>query len=131
MAKTFADVSEKEITRTIAEMFNETMQEYTDSDVIIVGAGPAGLTAGRDLAESWLKNTYCGTEQLPWRRILGRRLYDEPSHREGTSTKELWDELGVPYRKVKEGNCPRRGALMRVASFYKREHAMLVCAFCS
>ncbi|HEX2614497.1 MAG TPA: ribose 1,5-bisphosphate isomerase, partial [Nitrososphaera sp.] len=47
MAKIFADVSEKEITRTIADMFNETMREYTDSDVIIIGAGPAGLTAGR------------------------------------------------------------------------------------
>ncbi|MGI0036237.1 MAG: ribose 1,5-bisphosphate isomerase, partial [Nitrososphaera sp.] len=46
MEKIFADVSEKEITRTIVEMFSETMQEYTDSDVIIIGAGPAGLTAG-------------------------------------------------------------------------------------
>ncbi|HJU35520.1 MAG TPA: ribose 1,5-bisphosphate isomerase, partial [Nitrososphaera sp.] len=52
MVKIFADVSEKEITRTIAEMFNDTMKEYTDSDVIIIGAGPAGLTAGRDLAKA-------------------------------------------------------------------------------
>src|SRR3712207_8347069 len=66
MAKIFADVSEKEITRTIAEMFSETMREYTDSDVIIIGAGPAGLTAGRDLAREGVRtliieqNNYLG-----------------------------------------------------------------------
>ena len=51
--KIFADVSEKEITRSIASMFFETIQEYSDSDVIILGAGPAGLSAGREIAKSW------------------------------------------------------------------------------
>ena len=55
MNKTFAEVSEKEITRSIASMFNETIQEYADSDIIIIGAGPAGLTAGRRLATTGLK----------------------------------------------------------------------------
>ena len=55
MAKIFADVSEKEITRTIAQMFNETMNEYVDSDVIIIGAGPAGLTAGRVLCKAGVR----------------------------------------------------------------------------
>ena len=50
--KIFADVSEKEITRAIASMFYETIQEYSDSEVIILGAGPAGLFAGRDLCEA-------------------------------------------------------------------------------
>ena len=50
MGKIFADVSEKEITRTIAMMFNETIDEYANCDVIIIGAGPAGLMASRDLA---------------------------------------------------------------------------------
>ena len=45
MPKIFADVSEKEISRSIAAMFMETINEYTDSDVIIIGAGPAGLSA--------------------------------------------------------------------------------------
>ena len=49
--KIFADVSEKEITRSIASMFFETIQEYSDSDVIILGAGPAGLSAGREIAK--------------------------------------------------------------------------------
>ena len=55
MAKIFSDASEKEITRTIAQMFNETMNEFVDSDVIIIGAGPAGLTAGRDLAKAGVR----------------------------------------------------------------------------
>ena len=48
--KIFADVSEKEITRSITSMFFETIQEYSDSDVIILGAGPAGLS-------SWERNS--------------------------------------------------------------------------
>jgi len=38
MEKIFAESSEKEITRTIAKMFNETLIEYSDCDVIIIGA---------------------------------------------------------------------------------------------
>ena len=53
MEKVFAHVSEKEITRAIANMFNETLVEYTDSDVIIIGAGPAGLMAGREASKEW------------------------------------------------------------------------------
>lgn len=48
MAKIFADVTETEITRTISTMFNETINEYANCDVIIIGAGPAGLTASRE-----------------------------------------------------------------------------------
>jgi len=55
MAKIFSEVSEKEITRTIAMMFNETVVEYSDCDVIIIGAGPAGLMAGRELAKMAVK----------------------------------------------------------------------------
>jgi sulfide-dependent adenosine diphosphate thiazole synthase len=66
MDKTFAEVTEKDITKSIASLFNETIQEYADSDVIIIGAGPAGLTAGRKIASSGLKtlvveqNNYLG-----------------------------------------------------------------------
>ena len=55
MPKIFADVSEKEISRSIAGMFMETMNEYTDSEVIIIGAGPAGLSAGRELGRLGIK----------------------------------------------------------------------------
>ena len=49
-AKIFADAKEVEITRAIAEEFYSVLQERAESDVIIIGAGPAGLTAERELS---------------------------------------------------------------------------------
>jgi thiazole biosynthesis enzyme len=102
MAKIFADVSEKEITRTIATMFNETMAEYTDSDVIIIGAGPAGLTAGRDLANMGVRtliieqNNYIGGGYWVGGYMMNPVTVRAPAQK-------IWDELGVPYRKTREG----------------------------
>jgi sulfide-dependent adenosine diphosphate thiazole synthase len=102
MAKIFADVSEKEITRTIASMFSETMAEYTDSDVIIIGAGPAGLTAGRDLGRMGVKtliieqNNYIGGGYWVGGYMMNPVTVRAPAQK-------IWDELGVPYRKIREG----------------------------
>ncbi len=102
MAKIFADVSEKEITRTIADMFNETMREYTDSDVIIIGAGPAGLTAGRELGRSGVKtliveqNNYLGGGYWVGGYMMNPVTVRAPAQK-------VWDELGVQYRKISEG----------------------------
>src|SRR5688572_23782130 len=101
MAKIFADVSEKEITRTIAEMFNETMREYTDSDVIIIGAGPAGLTAGRDLARAGVRtliveqNNYLGGGYWVGGYMMNPVTVRAPAQK-------VWDELGVRYKKVSD-----------------------------
>ncbi len=102
MEKIFADVSEKEITRTIVEMFSETMQEYTDSDVIIIGAGPAGLTAGRDLARNGIRtliveqNNYVGGGYWVGGYMMNPVTVRAPAQK-------VWDELGVQYRKISEG----------------------------
>ena len=48
---TFEPVGEKEITRAIVGEFAKEFQEYVESDVIVVGAGPSGLMAARGLAE--------------------------------------------------------------------------------
>jgi thiazole biosynthesis enzyme len=102
MTKIFADVSEKEITRTIANMFSETMAEYTDSDVIIIGAGPAGLTAGRDLGRMGVKtliieqNNYIGGGYWVGGYMMNPVTVRAPAQK-------IWDELGVPYRKIREG----------------------------
>jgi thiamine thiazole synthase len=66
MTKVFADVTESEITRTIADMFNETINEYSNCDAIVVGGGPAGLMASRELAKVGIRtlvveqNNYLG-----------------------------------------------------------------------
>jgi thiazole biosynthesis enzyme len=102
MAKIFANVSEKEITRTIAAMFNETITEYTDSDVIIIGAGPAGLTAGRELGKMGIKtliieqNNYLGGGYWVGGYMMNPVTVRAPAQK-------IWDELGIPYRKITEG----------------------------
>src|SRR5574341_312940 len=102
MAKIFADVSEKEITRTITDMFNETMREYTDSDVIIIGAGPAGLSAGRELARAGVRtliveqNNYIGGGYWVGGYMMNPVTVRAPAQK-------VWDELGVPYRKITDG----------------------------
>src|SRR5918911_3249216 len=102
MEKIFADVSEKEITRAIATMFHETMEEYTDSDVIIIGGGPAGLTAARDLAKNKIRtlvveqNNYIGGGYWVGGYMMNPVTVRAPAQK-------IWDELGVPYRKIREG----------------------------
>jgi thiazole biosynthesis enzyme len=102
MEKIFANVSEKEITRTIAAMFNETMTEYTDSDVIIIGAGPAGLTAGRELGKMGIKtliveqNNYLGGGYWVGGYMMNPVTVRAPAQK-------IWDELGIPYRKITDG----------------------------
>ena len=99
--KIFADVSEKEITRSIASMFFETIQEYSDSDVIILGAGPAGLSAGREIAKSGARtliieqNNYLGGGYWVGGYMMNPVTVRAPAQK-------VWDELGVPYRKINE-----------------------------
>lgn len=44
------------MTKAIVEGFAKQFSEYVESDCIIVGAGPAGLMAGKELAEKGKKN---------------------------------------------------------------------------
>ena len=100
--KIFADVREVEITRAIANEFHSVLIDRADSDVIIIGAGPAGLTASRDLSNIGFKvlvieqNNYLGGGY--W---LGGYMMNPVTVRE--PAQKIWDELGVPYKKVSEG----------------------------
>lgn len=102
MGQIFADVSEKEVTRAIVHMFAETVIEYSDSDVIIIGAGPAGLMAGRQLAKMGAKtliieqNNYLGGGYWVGGYMMNPVTVRNPSQK-------IWDELGVPYRKISDG----------------------------
>src|ERR671920_605797 len=102
MTKIFADVNEKEITRAISGMFNETMMEFTDSDVIIIGSGPAGLSAGRELGKMGIRtlileqNNYVGGGYWVGGYMMNPVTVRAPAQK-------VWDELGVPYRKINEG----------------------------
>nr|MDP9289145.1 FAD-dependent oxidoreductase [Thermoproteota archaeon] len=102
MAKIFADVTETEITRTISMMFNETINEYANCDVIIIGAGPAGLTASRELGRMGARtlvieqNNYLGGGYWVGGYMMNPVTVRAPAQK-------VWDELGVPYRRISDG----------------------------
>ena len=47
----FSPVEEKNISKALIKEYYEQFDRATDSDVLIVGAGPAGLMAGRLLSK--------------------------------------------------------------------------------
>src|SRR3989304_155207 len=51
----FAPVGEKEITRAIVDEFSKEFLDYVTSDVIVVGGGPSGLVAAKDIAKKKYK----------------------------------------------------------------------------
>lgn len=100
--KIFTDVREVDITKAIADEFHSVLIDRAESDVIIIGAGPAGLTAGRELSSMGFKvliieqNNYLGGGY--W---LGGYMMNPVTVRE--PAQKIWDELGIPYKKVANG----------------------------
>ena len=99
---TFANVGEKSVTRAIVRGFADELIDYADSDVVIVGAGPSGLVAGRDLARAGRRvlllerNNYLGGGF--W---IGGYLMNKVTVR--APAQEQFDLLGVPYEEVEPG----------------------------
>jgi len=98
----FAPVSESQITKTIVERFASDLIDVVEGDVIIVGAGPAGLTAAREIALAGHKallierNNYLGGGF--W---IGGYLMNTVTVR--APGQEVLDEVGVPYDEVAPG----------------------------
>ena len=101
MAK-FYPVGEKEVTRAIVGGFLRQFEEYVESDVIIVGGGPSGLMAGRELAKTGAKiliierNNYLGGGF--W---IGGYLMNKVTLR--APAQAVLEELSIPYQKAVEG----------------------------
>ena len=97
-SKIFTDVREVEITRAIANEFHEVLIDRAESDVIIIGAGPAGLTASRELSNLGFKvlvieqNNYLGGGY--W---LGGYMMNPVTVRE--PAQKIWDELRSTIQK--------------------------------
>ncbi|MCJ2532124.1 MAG: sulfide-dependent adenosine diphosphate thiazole synthase [Candidatus Thermoplasmatota archaeon] len=102
MTTTFEYSSESEITRAILQGFSRDLNEYAESEVIVVGGGPSGLMTGKNLAERGVKvllierNNYLGGGF--W---LGGFLMNTITVR--APGQEVLEELGIPYEKAAEG----------------------------
>ena len=89
-------VSEKDVTRAIVREFAEQFDDYVESDVVIVGAGPSGLVCGKILAQTGLKvlieekNNYLGGGFWIGGYLMNKVTVREPADR-------ILDELGVPH----------------------------------
>jgi thiamine thiazole synthase len=99
---TFSRISEKQVTRAIISEFAGEFEDYVESDVIVVGAGPSGLTAARDFAKAGQKtlliesNNYLGGGF--W---IGGYLMNKVTLRAPSQT--ILDEIEVPYKEFEEG----------------------------
>jgi thiamine thiazole synthase len=98
----FSAVGEKEVTRAIVMGFAKQFEEYIESDVVIIGAGPACLLAGKIIAEAGRKafiierNNYLGGGFWIGGYLMNKVTVREPADK-------VLDELGVPHKKVAEG----------------------------
>ena len=98
----FSPVGEKNITRAIVSEFAKQFEQYVESDCVIIGGGPSGLTAGRNLAKAGKKvliverNNYLGGGFWIGGYLMNKVTIRHPGER-------VLDELGIPYKMVEEG----------------------------
>ncbi len=98
----FKRISESQISRAIVGEFNKWFNEYIVSDVIIVGGGPSGLIAARDMANAGLKtlivesNNYIGGGFWVGGYFMNTLTFRSPSD-------AILDELNIPYKEVGDG----------------------------
>jgi len=98
----FSKVSESQITTAIVKEFCEGFLSNVKSDCIIVGGGPSGLMAGRNLAKEGFRvliiesNNYLGGGFWIGGYFMNTLTFRAPSD-------EILDELGIPYKEAAEG----------------------------
>ncbi len=98
----FHSASEADVTEAILGEFAQGLKKHIRNDVIIIGAGPSGLVAARELAKKKVKvlvveaNNYLGGGFWIGGFLMNTLTVRAPGQ-------EVLDEIGAPYKEVKPG----------------------------
>jgi thiamine thiazole synthase len=98
----FEKSSEKAVTRAIIAGFTKDMERFADSEVIVVGGGPSGLIAARDLALKGVKvliierNNYLGGGFWVGGYLMNTITIRAPAHK-------ILDELDIRHEEFEKG----------------------------
>ena len=91
---------ETEISKAITAEYNRKLTEHLENDVVIVGAGPAGLTAGYYLAKAGIK-----TALIERKLSIGGGIWGGAAGFNVIVTQddEIPNEFGITSKKQKAG----------------------------
>lgn len=93
--------TENQITNAIITEFAKSFSDYSNLDVIIIGGGPSGLMAARELAKKDVKvliverNNYLGGGFWVGGYLMNTITIRAPGQK-------ILDELGIPYKQFNE-----------------------------
>ena len=98
----FQKVSEAKISKAIVKEFTGWFEDYIISDVVIVGGGPSGLMAARDLAKEGFKTLIIeGNNYLGGGFWIGGYLMNTLTFR--APAEGVLKELKIPHKEVEKG----------------------------
>lgn len=98
----FFKVSEEKISKAILKDWTKFLEDYLSCDAIIIGAGPSGLMAGREISKNGFKvlivetNNFLGGGFWIGGFLMNTLTFRSPSE-------ILLDELKISYKKFEDG----------------------------
>jgi len=98
----FEKSSESSVTRAIISRFAEDMEEFAETDVIVIGGGPSGLMAAHDLAKKKVRvlvverNNYLGGGFWIGGFLMNTLTIRAPAQK-------VLDELNIAYEQYEKG----------------------------